>query len=237
MVESYFETVWRTLQRLGVPEASLEDSAQEVFLVASRRLDEITRGDDRGYLLEVALRVASQARRSHSKGSRELLVDGQALDSTSLGTTLHAPDDALEQKRALALLAAALDKMSEEVREAFILFEFGELSAPEVASVLEVPVGTVASRVRRAREQLRRTLSRRATRMTQTTRTTPSDPTAPARTRPPERAVTACTPARRCWQPGAGWSGHCWCSASTSSPTANSPPAVAFRAASCWPRP
>jgi RNA polymerase sigma-70 factor (ECF subfamily) len=53
--------------------------------------------------------------------------------------------------------------MSEELRDAFILFEFGELSAPEVASVLEVPVGTVASRVRRAREQLRRTLSRRAT--------------------------------------------------------------------------
>jgi len=163
MVENHFETVWRTLQRLGVPEASLEDSAQEVFLVASRRLDEITRGDDRGYLLEVALRIASQARRSLSKGSRELLVDGLALDPTALGTTLHAPDEALEQKRALALLAAVLDKMSKELRDAFILFEFGELSAPEVASVLEVPVGTVASRVRRAREQLRRALSKRAT--------------------------------------------------------------------------
>jgi RNA polymerase sigma-70 factor (ECF subfamily) len=161
MVENYFETVWQALQRLGVPEASLEDSAQEVFLVASRRLDEITRGDYRGYLLEVALRIAAQARRALWKERRELLVDGQALDSTSLGTTLHAPDEALEQKRALALLASVLDKMSEELREAFILFEFGELSAPEVASVLEVPVGTVASRVRRAREQLRRALKRR----------------------------------------------------------------------------
>ncbi|HEY3664544.1 MAG TPA: sigma-70 family RNA polymerase sigma factor [Polyangiaceae bacterium] len=163
MVENYFETVWRTLRRLGVPEASLEDSAQEVFLVASRRLDEITRGDDRGYLLEVALRIAAQTRRVRSKESRELLVDGQVLDATSLGTTLGAPDAALEQKRALALLAAVLEKMSHELREAFILFEFEELSAPEVASVLEVPVGTVASRVRRAREQLRRALSRRAT--------------------------------------------------------------------------
>jgi RNA polymerase sigma-70 factor, ECF subfamily len=163
IVENYFETVWCALQRLGVPEASLEDSAQEVFLVASRRLDEITRGDYRGYLLEVALRVAAQARRALLKERRELLVDGQALDSTSPGTTLHAPDEALEQKRALALLAAVLDKMSEELREAFILFEFGELSATEVASVLEVPVGTVASRVRRAREQLRRALSKRAT--------------------------------------------------------------------------
>lgn len=163
MVENYCETVWRALQRLGVPEASLEDSAQEVFLVASRRLDEITRGDDRGYLVEVAVRVASQARRALSKERRELLVDGQALDSTSPGTHYRAPDEALEQKRALALLAAVLDRMSEEQREAFILFEFEELSAPEVASVLEVPVGTVASRVRRARAQLRRALSRRTT--------------------------------------------------------------------------
>jgi len=163
MVENHFETVWRTLQRLGVPDGRLEDSAQEVFLVASRRLDEITRGDDRGYLLEIALRVAAQARRVFSKESRELLDERQALDSTSLGTTLYAPDEALEQKRALALLAAALDKMPEELREAFLLFEFEELSAPEVASVLEVPVGTVASRVRRAREQLRRALSKRAT--------------------------------------------------------------------------
>ena len=34
-------------------------------------------------------------------------------------------------------------------------------------------------------------------------------------------AVIACTPARRCWQPGGGWSDRCWCSASTSSPTAS----------------
>ena len=163
MVANHFATVWRTLQRLGVPEARLEDSAQEVFLVASRRLDEITRGDDRGYLLEVALRIASQARRAHSRESRELLVDWQVLDATSLGTTLRAPDAVLEQKRALARLAAVLDKMSDELREAFILFEIEELSAPEVASVLEVPIGTVASRVRRAREQLRKALSRRAT--------------------------------------------------------------------------
>jgi RNA polymerase sigma-70 factor (ECF subfamily) len=163
MVENHFETVWRALQRLGVPETRLEDSAQQVFLVASRRLDDITRGDDRGYLLEVVLRVTLEARRVLTRESREVLIDGQELDATSLGARPCAPDEALEQKQALARLAAVLDKMSEELREAFILFEFGELSALEVASVLEVPVGTVASRVRLARARLRRALSRRAT--------------------------------------------------------------------------
>ncbi len=108
------------------------------------------------------MRVAAEARRALSRESREVVIDPQALDSASLGTHYRAPDEALEQKRALALLAAVLDKMPEELREAFILFEFEELSAPEVASVLEVPVGTVASRVRRAREQLRRALRWRA---------------------------------------------------------------------------
>ena len=45
--------------------------------------------------------------------------------------------------------------------------------------------------------------------------------TTPAPRRRPARAAIGCTPAPRCWQPGGGWSDRCWCSASTSSPTAN----------------
>ena len=56
-----------------------------------------------------------------------------------------------------------LEHMPDELREAFVLFELEELSPPEVARMLEVPVRTVASRVRRAREQLRTARSRRAT--------------------------------------------------------------------------
>jgi RNA polymerase sigma-70 factor (ECF subfamily) len=162
MVEDHFETVWRALRRLGVPEASADDGAQQVFLVASRRLDEITRGGERGYLLGIALRVASEARRALSR-RREVPIDGQELDSTSAGAPPHRPDEALEQKQMLARLAVMLDQMPDELREAFVLFELEELSAPEVASVLDVPVGTVASRVRRAREQLRKGLTKRRT--------------------------------------------------------------------------
>jgi len=160
MMDDHFETVWRSLRRLGVPEAGADDAAQQVFVVASRRLDEIDAGGERGYLLGIALRVASDARRAISR-RREVPIDTEFAASSSTAVPPRQPDEALEQKRALAVLAALLDEMPDELREAFVLFELEELSAPEVARVLDVPVGTVASRVRRARERLRESLAKR----------------------------------------------------------------------------
>ena len=74
MMDNHFETVWRSLRRLGVPEAGADDAAQQVFVVASRRLDEITVGGERGYLLGIALRVASDARRALAR-RREVSID------------------------------------------------------------------------------------------------------------------------------------------------------------------
>jgi len=160
MMDNHFETVWRSLRRLGVPEAGADDAAQQVFVVASRRLDEITTGGERGYLLGIALRVASDARRTIAR-RREVSIDTELSGSSSLAAGPRQPDEALEQKRALAMLAALLDEMPDQLREAFVLFELEELSAPEVAHVLDVPVGTVASRVRRARELLRESLAKK----------------------------------------------------------------------------
>jgi RNA polymerase sigma-70 factor (ECF subfamily) len=160
MMDNHFETVWRSLRRLGVPEAGADDAAQQVFVVASRRLDEITAGGERGYLLGVALRVASDARRTIAR-RREVSIDTELSGSASAAAGSRQPDEALEQKRALGMLAALLDEMPDLLREAFVLFELEELSAPEVAQVLDVPVGTVASRVRRARERLRESLAKR----------------------------------------------------------------------------
>ena len=162
MMGDHFQTVWRSLRRLGVPEASADDSAQQVFVVAARRLEEIEVGGERRYLLGIALRVASDARRTISR-RREVPMDSEAAGTSVLLERPLQPDEELEQKRSLALLASLLDEMSDELREAFVLFELEELSAPEVAKVLEVPVGTVASRVRRARERLRESLVKRGT--------------------------------------------------------------------------
>src|SRR5690242_17321725 len=60
--EEHFEFLWRSLRRLGVPEADVDDAVQQVFLVAARR--EILPGSERSFLFATALRVASHARRT-----------------------------------------------------------------------------------------------------------------------------------------------------------------------------
>ncbi len=162
MMADHLETVWRSLRRLGVPEAGADDGAQQVFVVAARRLGEIEIGGERAYLLGVAVRVASDARRTLRR-RREVALDPESAASTLSLARPRQPDEELEQKRELALLAALLDEMPDEQREAFVLFELEELSAPEVGRVLDIPVGTVASRVRRAREHLRESLAKRGT--------------------------------------------------------------------------
>jgi RNA polymerase sigma-70 factor (ECF subfamily) len=159
MVDAHFATVWRMLLHLGTPEASADDGAQQVFLVALRRLDQIAEGAERAYLLGIAVRVASETRRAMRR-RREVPTETGLLESLGSAAAHHAPDQiaAVDQKRALAVLASCLDGLSEKLREAFVLFELEELSAPEVAQLLGVSVGTVASRVRLAREEIRKTL-------------------------------------------------------------------------------
>jgi RNA polymerase sigma-70 factor (ECF subfamily) len=160
MVEAHFDTVWRALRRLGVPAGGADDGAQQVFLVASRRLHEIREGGERRYLLGIALRVASELRRALRR-RREVPMDDATVEPLYATAGQEHPDELLENKRALAKLAACLDGMPHRLREAFVLFELEELSAPEVAQVLGVPIGTVASRVRRARDYVRTTLGGR----------------------------------------------------------------------------
>jgi RNA polymerase sigma-70 factor (ECF subfamily) len=159
LVEAHFDAVWGALRRLGVPEGAVDDGVQKVFLVASRRLDEIRDGGERRYLLGVALRVASDMRRALRR-RREVPMDASVEALHVVGAPDH-PDELLESKQALAELAACLDAMPGRLREAFVLFELEELSAPEVAQILGVPLGTVASRVRRARDYVRKALAGR----------------------------------------------------------------------------
>ncbi|HTJ46804.1 MAG TPA: sigma factor, partial [Kofleriaceae bacterium] len=64
MFNAHFDFIWRSLRRLGVAAAAVDDAAQEVFVVASRKLREIEAGKERAFLFGTAVRVASDARRS-----------------------------------------------------------------------------------------------------------------------------------------------------------------------------
>lgn len=150
LVAEHIDFVWRLLCRLGVPEADADDATQQVFIVATRRIDAIVHGSERTFLYGTALHVAATLRRGERRRSR--WIEAASADCASPAGTPH---DALERRQALAVLDELLARLGHELRLVFVLCELEELAAPEVAAMLGIPAGTVASRLRRAREKFR----------------------------------------------------------------------------------
>jgi RNA polymerase sigma-70 factor (ECF subfamily) len=155
MVSDHFDFVWRLLRRLGVPPADVDDAAQQVFIVGTRRLADILPGSERTFLYGTALRLASTLRRNSRR--RDRFIESVAAEPEASSRTPH---DELERRQALDVLDTLLQTLEDEQREVFVLCEIEELTAPQVASIVGIPVGTVASRLRRARQSFADELKR-----------------------------------------------------------------------------
>jgi RNA polymerase sigma-70 factor (ECF subfamily) len=154
LVEAHSDFVWRSLRRLGVPEGLADDATQQVFLVAARKVDAIRSGSERAFLFRTLSHTAAHVRRSIARRREQALADvSDPVD------TAPRPDDAASDRQARALLDEALDALPADLRTVFVLFELEELSAPEVAELVGIPLGTVASRLRRAREKFQKAAS------------------------------------------------------------------------------
>jgi RNA polymerase sigma-70 factor (ECF subfamily) len=148
LLRLYYARVWRALRRLGVDAGSADDAAQEAFIVLSRRLDEVRAGSEQTFLLGCAVRIAANhRRRSHARREVE---DELALDGEP--DPCPGAEQLLDHKRLREALEELLDSWPDDIRVAFVLFELEGLSVPEIAKVTEAKLGTVASRLRRARE-------------------------------------------------------------------------------------
>lgn len=147
LVTDHLDFVWRSLRRFGVPTADVDDAAQQVFLIVNDKLAKIQPGSERSFLVGVATRVASHARRAYNR--RE--VAQQKLSTNPLEVSLD-PEQLTERLQARELLDRVLDAMPQDLRAVFVLFELEELSIDQVARLLVIPRGTVATRLRRARE-------------------------------------------------------------------------------------
>jgi RNA polymerase sigma-70 factor (ECF subfamily) len=148
MVDEHFALTWRFLRGLGVRTEAVDDAAQQVFLVASQRLDGITAGSERAFLLATARGVAANARRAQAR-SREV-ADDEALSRVE--DDRGDPELAASARQARAVLDRILASLSEDAREVFVLFELEGMTMASIAEALGLPMGTVASRLRRARE-------------------------------------------------------------------------------------
>ncbi len=141
--------VWRCLRRWGLAREQADDAAQQVFLVLARRLADVEAGKERAFLYATALRVARTARRSQVR-RRE--VGDEALERQPGG---RDPEQAALHRGRVALLDRVLAELPDELRDVLVLFEIEEMTAAAIAELLELAPGTVASRIRRARAEVR----------------------------------------------------------------------------------
>lgn len=160
LVEENADFVYRSLRRAGLDGTTADDATQQVFVIASNKLDSIEQGKEKGFLYSTALNIAAQHRRKTIRLGEvafdEDLAESRLLDSQEPLSL----DDLIDQQRARDILEEILSSMPERLREVFVLCEIEELTAPEVAVCIDIPVGTVASRLLRAREVFDQTLSR-----------------------------------------------------------------------------
>lgn len=162
-VVAHHDFLWRFLRRLGVREAAVDDALQQVFLVAMAKLPQVEPGAERPYLVGVARGIAANARRGQRR-ARE--VSGEIPDVD--GGDDCRPDVLVAERETRDLLDGVLAELPEDLREVFVLCELEELSGAEVADLLALPRGTVASRLRRAREEFEGAAKRLRARLART---------------------------------------------------------------------
>jgi RNA polymerase sigma-70 factor, ECF subfamily len=152
----HFDALWRLVARLGVAGHSIDDVVQETFIAASRRRADIRDGQERRFLMGTAVRLSSNYRqRAHV---RREVNDGERLELEA-----SAEPDAerlLIEKHFRSLLDAALATLPDAHREVFVLYELEGFSTPEIAEMLAIPLGTVASRLARARASFSKAAAR-----------------------------------------------------------------------------
>lgn len=149
LFDAHYASISRLLRRLGVREDQLEDASQEVFWVAARRLGDIRADREHAFLYGVALRVASDDRRRRQ--ARPWSASWEELDD--LAAERGNPESDLEQRRAREILALILEHLPLELRTVFVLFELEGIALKDIAQLENLPLGTVSSRLRRAREE------------------------------------------------------------------------------------
>jgi RNA polymerase sigma-70 factor (ECF subfamily) len=148
LVRAEFRYVWRLLRRLGLAEADADDAAQQVFLVASSRFADLVPGRERAFLYGTALNVVGKWRRT-ARRERE----GAGNDDEALVDSSDLSDELVDRHRARETLDEILALMPLELRAVLVLYEIEGQTAAEIAEITGLARGTVASRLRRAREE------------------------------------------------------------------------------------
>jgi RNA polymerase sigma-70 factor (ECF subfamily) len=150
MMEKHGRFVARALRSERVPPADLDDGVQRTFIIVAKRLECVRLDAERSYLYHVARNIALHVRRTLAR-HRETLVD----EPPEIIDDVATPENLLYRRQMRDLLEGVLGEMSEALRHVLTLYEIEKRSMREIAELLGIPRGTVASRLRRARQEFR----------------------------------------------------------------------------------
>src|SRR5262245_18952173 len=152
----HFPFVWRCLRRFGVHPSSLDDAAQDVFVVVHRRLAEFEgRSSVRTWLFVIAVRVARNHTRSQTRRGLDVTLDLELPDREGM-----SPDEVAQRRSASLILHTALTGMNEQLRLIFVLAELEDFTLKEISDALDMNPNTVATKLRKARKDLEKALER-----------------------------------------------------------------------------
>jgi len=164
LVRKYQHKVVKLVTRYLRNPADAEDVAQEAFIKAYRAMPQF-RGDSAFYtwLYRIAINTAKNAIVSRDRNPVEFNLDMQAIEeSQSMQARLAdttTPESLLQTEEIRTTVNQAIDALPEDLRTAIVLRELEGLSYEDIALAMECPVGTVRSRIFRAREAIDRRLS------------------------------------------------------------------------------
>jgi RNA polymerase sigma-70 factor, ECF subfamily len=145
--------LWRAVRRLGATAEVAADVAQQAFLVAAERMQDIRPGCERSFLCATAITLA---RTRHRREQR-----CQLQEDMDLHEDVFSQDDPVVRRHyAQQLVDRVLRHLEPDLSLVFVLFELEGLSTAEIAEVIGAPAGTAASRLRRARELFRQEAER-----------------------------------------------------------------------------
>ncbi len=163
LVERYQQRLVFSLTKLTGSHEEALDQAQEAFLLAYQKLDSF-RGDAHFYswLFRIAYHCAmNHHRRRKSTVSLEAVRETAGFDPVD-GAQLQDQGQTMMDQEDLALLSVAMDDLTDEHREVITLKDLSDLSYEQIADVLRCPIGTVRSRLHRARLELKNAFLKRS---------------------------------------------------------------------------